>query len=1453
LGPVLDRRLRAGTDLEQAMSSSDQAPSREERINAILAEYLEAAAAGQAPGRDAFLARYPDLADDLRAFLVDQERFAHAARQLGPPAAVPAPTAASGETASVDPSLARVRYFGDYELLKEIARGGMGVVYKARQVSLNRVVALKMILAGQLASEADVRRFRTEAEAAANLDHPNIVPIHEVGEHQGQHYFSMKLIEGGSLSDRIPELVGEPLASVRLLAQVARAVHYAHQRGILHRDLKPANILLSRSTGGPPVGFSPQSPQAGRLCYEPHVTDFGLARRVEKGGSITQSGAIVGTPGYVAPEQVAGKKGLTIAVDVFSLGAILYELLTGQPPFRAATPLETLVQVLEQEPRPPRSLNPRADRDLQTIALKCLDREPARRYGSAEALAEDLERFLAGEPIQARPSTAWERTIKWARRRPAAAALVAVSILAATALLLGGLWFNAQLQVYLKEVRLQQAAVGVVRADLEQLRADAQEKERLLIRQVAQAEGQRLAGQAWVELSSNPGLALLLAIAGAEHADRAQSRQAAHNNALLAAVRQCRERRTIREADVRPAYDLRPHVSFTRARWSPDGSRVATLRGRLSLSNEENNVFWPGDAVPIWDAATGRLLTTLKVAGLPIDTVTFSPDGRTIATTLPRAAVVRQADGKVCLYSNASIRLWDAATGQEVRILKGHADYRNWGMETQTRPDGTAEIVKSARDPSGKEIRVDVAREPPQPDGHSDRVVSVDFSADGRRLVTASWDGTARIWDTATGKQLHLLHETGGGAHNLSAARFSVDGRRVLTLAGYGFTLSSMDPGRPALVDPPARPNDPNPQLVHTSGTNTYMGLRMNGLEPHTIPRLWDADTGRAIAVLLPGGEYKGHEQEVLSCAFSPDGKRLAIGHGNGGINFWDTANGKQLEHWEAPAWQRSLAYSADGRLLILVYGSQVVVREAATGKEVVQWGGFPAPVREARLSRDGARAVLLFGYTPSLPERRTASVRDVATGKELAVLTGHEDDISEVDFSPDGGSVVTSSLDGTVRFWDVAGDNEYAAVLQRPAESITWAADQPRLQLSPDGTRGLVAVSRAALLWDTATGKTTSVLKGHAALGDSPLRKELLDDVCDFQFSPDGQRVVTVSRDHYPRRQQKEGADPVYPFTPVRVWDTRTGKELFALQGLRRSVRTASFSPDGKRLLTFSDGNDQYVIVTDKNEVWGRGGGGVQKPQVHIWDAETGKLVRTLLAEYGSCNSALWSPDGRRLFTGGTGPRYTSQVWDAETGQVLSTLEGENGEHGPIQEARFSPDGRYLLGFRRSYIYKREKLSLWDAATGKPHVLLDGHQGDITSAAFSPDGKWVVSTSTDGTARVWEVATGRQRHILYGGRSVPIHAAAFSPDGKRVVTAAADWTARIWDMATGTEWLTLAGHQGPVFAAVFGPDGQRVYTASTDGTIRSWSVDPLPVARARKFRELTAAERARFGIPDRD
>ncbi len=302
---------------------------------------------------------------------------------------------------------------GDYELLEELARGGMGIVYRARQRSLNRIVALKMIRSGELAGPEEVARFRAEAEAAAHLDHPGIVPVYEVGEHNGQHFLSMALIEGGSLADELTDGPVPPRQAAEVMQRVAEAVEFAHEQGVIHRDLKPRNILIDK-------------------FGKPRVTDFGLAKNLLVDSDLTITGQIVGTPAYMSPEQ-AHARDVGPSADIYSLGATLYCLLTGRPPFQSATPHETLRQVTDDAPLPVRTLNRSIPVDLETICLKCLRKEPAQRYESAAALAQDLERWLKHEPIRARPVSRTEKAWLWLRRRPAIAAAIATIVVTLSA------------------------------------------------------------------------------------------------------------------------------------------------------------------------------------------------------------------------------------------------------------------------------------------------------------------------------------------------------------------------------------------------------------------------------------------------------------------------------------------------------------------------------------------------------------------------------------------------------------------------------------------------------------------------------------------------------------------------------------------------------------------------------------------------------------------------------------------------------------------------------------------------------------------------------------------------------------------------------------------------------------------------------------------------------------
>jgi tetratricopeptide (TPR) repeat protein len=437
-------------------------------VDLLASEYLLRQDRGEAVAFEEYQERFPALAGELpRQVALRQGAGIGEAPTLPPPAAAPE-TDVHGQPGEVVPAeQTALRPAGwaapevewvevpGYEILGLLGKGGMGVVYRALQTSLGRAVALKVV---RHAGSEERRRFHAEAEAIARLKHPNVVQIYEVGEHKGLPYFAMELCEGGSLDGQLDGTPWQPEKAATLVQTLAGAMHAAHAAGVIHRDLKPANVLLAADG-------------------TPKITDFGLAKRLDVQG-LTQTGAVLGTPSYMAPEQAAGKgKAVGPAADVYALGAILYQLLTGRPPFKGETSFDTLRQVLDDEPVPVRRLQPRAPADLETVCLKCLEKEPQRRYASARELAEDLRRFLDCQPVRARPVGLWEKGWKWARRRPAWAALVAVSLLATAALLLGVAWHNVQLGQALADARAAQTRADDLRQQAETAAEEARKNE----------------------------------------------------------------------------------------------------------------------------------------------------------------------------------------------------------------------------------------------------------------------------------------------------------------------------------------------------------------------------------------------------------------------------------------------------------------------------------------------------------------------------------------------------------------------------------------------------------------------------------------------------------------------------------------------------------------------------------------------------------------------------------------------------------------------------------------------------------------------------------------------------------------------------------------------------------------------------------------------------------------
>jgi len=637
-----------------------------------------------------------------------------------------------GSTRPVEPSASspdRVRYFGDYEIESELARGGMGVVFRARQISLNRPVALKMILAGQLANETDVKRFYTEAEAAANLDHPGIVPIYEIGEHEGQHFFSMGFVEGRSLAQRLAEGPLPPHEAAALLVNVAEAIDYAHSRGVIHRDLKPGNILLDGSG-------------------HPRVTDFGLAKKLQSDSGLTGSGQIMGTPSYMPPEQAGGHRGdVGPAADVYALGATLYALVTGRPPFQAASAMDTVLQVIGEEPVPPRRLNASIPLDLETICLKCLQKEPGRRYASAAALADDLRRFLNGEPILARPVGPAERARKWVRRNKVVAALLA-AVFATT---IGG-------------------SVGVTVALIYALRAKKEVGRQLIL--TTDAEGrERTARLATAEQLNKTEAALLDANTAVyvNHISRAQISLAADDvhEAVRALGRTRPELRSWEYAYLDACGGRRaeaPAVAIsecTAVASSPDGSRVA-LAGPASPPEQTAIVI-------VADAASGRETARLSGRFNPRQMgLAFHPDGRRLATA-----------------SWEELCLWDIAERRTDRKWRISSDSEALAFS----PDGARLAAFSEDDtPTIWDVETGkialVLKDPamvkrPYLNAFPRRTLA--FSPDGTRLAAASRDWSVKVWDTKDGRRLLWLKEHHSPVECIA---FSPDGRWLAT-AGH--------------------------------------------------------------------------------------------------------------------------------------------------------------------------------------------------------------------------------------------------------------------------------------------------------------------------------------------------------------------------------------------------------------------------------------------------------------------------------------------------------------------------------------------------------------------------------------------------------------------------------------------------------------------------------------------
>jgi WD40 repeat protein len=1096
---------------------------RDAEIERLLAGYLEAAEAGTAPPPAEWIDRHSEYRAELAEFFALRRDI----EKLATPIRTPA-------TPRTDDRTRLPLRFGRYTLLGVLGCGGMGVVYRARLDDPAREVALKMIRAGRFATAADRARFRTEAEAATRLNHPGVVPVYDVGEVEGQAYYTMRLLAGGDLAGRREHLAASPAAAAGVVRDVAAAIHHAHQNGVLHRDLKPSNILFD---------------EAGRA----HVSDFGLAKLAGPPADLTRTGEFLGTPEYMSPEQAAGKPA-TVAADVYGLGCLLYSALTGRPPLGGSDPAVVLDRVRAADPAPPGRSNPLVPRDLEAVCLRCLEKDPGRRYPSAAALADDLDRFLSGQPVRARPVGTWVRAVRWARRRPALAALVTVTAAAALALLAGAAAYSARLREHNADL---EAAAGRERREADEARrqqALAEGRERQ-VRWQAYASGLRAGGRLWED--GQPGLL----------------------GEYLNQLRPGAGKEDLRGFEWHYLWRQGRGMRHLRGHQGSVGAVAFSRDGRVCASGGTDG------AVKVWDAATGELRATLVGHTMGVGTLAFSPDGRWLASGAGGGAPVPEGRGE--------LKLWDVATGREEADLGGNAgpvrsvafapdgrsllawgdvrdgdaEVRVWDLDpVRERPPAVRRagrergVTAGAMSADGRllavayflpdeepikniEFRVfDRAggREVAFTTGHQSFIWSLAFSPDGRMVAAGSLDGTITVWDVATGGGLARVRGHGGGIRSLC---FSPDGRTLASgedrepKTGAGGAVVLWDVANWARPTTGPRPDTginavafaPDARTLALGCEDRLVRLwspagvgRCDVLPGHTPAEAWGvafARGGRALASagddhlvkvwgLGPAGpraaDLRGHTSLVSCVAASGDGRLLASGDYHNVVRLWDAATGEPRAVLRGhPGPLRCVAFSPDGRRLASgCKGGVLTVWDTATGEAVRSLGGAEGQVRCAAFSADG-RLLATGG------QEGRVRVYGSATGRPVRVL----DTPSPVFcLAFVGEELLTGHQDGVLRVWDAAGGASRPALLGHTGEVRSVA-------VTPDGrTLASGGADRTVRLWHAATG--LELLN----LGPQPA------EVNGLAFSPDSRRLAAALHD---------GKVTIWTASPARPGDT--------------------------------------------------------------------------------------------------------------------------------------------------------------------------------------------------------------------------------------------------------------------------------------------------------------------------
>jgi WD40 repeat protein len=1429
--------------------------------------------AGEAARAEEYLARYPELRTDTDAAL-DLIATEYVLRRRHEP-----------DLSAAD-YLCRFPEFGDvlrarledaagpavslpgYEILGELGRGGMGVVYKARQTALNRLVALKVVQTPAPAGAAGFARFRREAEAAARLHHPNIVQIFEVGEYGGRPYLALEYVAGQTLAQR---LAGAPLdarPAAELLETLARAMHHAHQKGVVHRDLKPSNILLARiDDRGSTIedGTEPCNPRSAildRRSSIPKIADFGLAKLLEGGLAQTHTGVIVGTPSYMAPEQAAGRgRDVGPAKDVYALGAVLYELLTGRPPFRAETPLATVQQAMADEPVPPSRLRPGVPRDLETICLTCLHKDPHKRYASAEVLADDLRHYLHHEPIRARPASAWERGVKWARRRPAAAVLLAVVLLAVLAAAGTAAWFAVYLDRAL-EARTHEL----------QDEHEARDREARARQYVADLQ---LSYQFWKDRETSQGAELLARHQPAEG-----------------------------QEDLRGFewYFLARQVERLRAARPAHGGAV----GCVALTRDGKTLATGGadGQIKLWDLASWQRRVTLAGYAGPIQCLVFTPDGALVASAgadgvvklwdtagrhepvrlggfqRPVRCLVVSSDGRWLAAADewSQIRVWDLRTyaerplavkgtalafapdGPTLAVATG-ADYiQLWDLPTGSRRAEWAAggVTVLAFSPDGRTLAagdceglivlqdVRVGRSVARLSGHQGAVGSLAFTPDGRSLFSGAADGTVRWWDAEQARVRAVFRGAGG---TMAALALTPDAQTLLTGEGDGKVrfrdvatmpgpeplASAFQPSGPAVLSPDGKTlaladRDGSVKLVdpatgqvravcrgHRGAVNgvTFApeGRMLATAGEDASVRIWDAADGRERFLLT------GHGKPVACVAFAPDRRTLASGDLGGDIKLWDVAAGREQTTLRGhTTWVGGLAFTPDGQTLVAAdHAGAVLFWDVASGQARGPRSG-PVEGFSVAIAPDGGTAAT--GHAAG-----RVTIWDIATAKAVAELTVQRDPTSPdrprvhaLAFAPDGRTLATGDENGLITFWDLP-------TRRRRQELSRWGRPISSLGFGPGG---------AALVIVSTDGQVGLLDPARWALTRPP--GQLLQPVRALAFADEGRTLFTGS----PRREVVQGwrlAVPVVRtyMTPgfvydhtltgtrddIRSWDATTGAERPRLPGQESfGVYALALDRDRRTLVAGSQGG--VLWLWDLHAQRGRAAlflDAREESKWQMWEAarKVGLPCQPDFTVDPWCFAL--APNGQTLAAAGLGGPI--RLWRLPDGTDDGALPGAPGLGAA---AVFSPDSTLLA------VADGNTVQLWDVASRRLRQGLTGHTAPVRCLAFSPDGALLASGGDDNTIRLWDVGAGQERSRLIGhlGR---VSGVAFPPDGRTLASGGWDNAVRLWSVAAGQELACLEAHRGAVHCVAFSPDGNVLASGGENpegaGEVFRWRAGP--------------------------